>query len=416
MNNIGWLSRSQEMRGHQGSPEPYFRNIRKLAIVLALLPLTAVLTPVSATNAAAARTMTVEEYQFALTIFEREFPPRDQITITDQTGLGGAFFVRPTVGELVPGKKGYIRMNLGRMFANPLSPENRSTFVHELTHAWQIEHFELAWYLREATSNQVLSSDAYSYVCDPAKKLSDYNAEQQAEVVRNAFEGNDCARSVSRALRSDTWKLSIGSDALDVTVSETGKPYMVNTAGLMYTYVDTNWEQLSGSAGRSIAANAGQVWMVNSGGSIYSFANNTWTKARGSDGRDIAVDSDGKVWMVNSAGLIYTARGGSKWERMPGSSALRIAAGGGQVWMTNTAGLIYKFAGGQWTQMPGSAAKDIAVSNDGAVFLTNRLGLIYQWNGSAWNQLDGSDGSTVAANKNALLLANTKGRMFTRKY
>ena len=84
--------------------------------------------------------------------------------------------------------------------------------------------------------------------------------------------------------------------------------------------------------------------------------------------------------------------------------------------MTNTAGLIYKFAGGQWTQMPGSAAKDIAVSNDGAVFLTNRLGLIYQWNGTAWNQLDGSDGSTVAANKNALLLANTKGRMFTRKY
>ena len=327
--------------------------------------------------------MTVEEYQFALTIFEREFPPRDHITITDQTGIGGAFYVRPTVGEAIPGRQGYIRMNLGRMYANPLAPENRSIFVHELTHVWQIEHFTLPWYLAQATSNQVLSADAYSYVCDPVKKLSEYNAEQQAEVVKHAFEGTECDKSVARALRSDTWKLSIGSDARDVTISETGKPYMVNTVGKIYAYAGTNWDQLPGSAGRAIAANAGQVWMVNDGGSIYSLSNNVWTKTRGSDGRDIAVDSDGKVWLVNSAGLIYTARGGSKWERMPGSSASRIASGGGQVWMVNTTGLIYKFVGGQWAQMPGSAGRDITVSNDGAVFLTNKVGLIYQWNGSA---------------------------------
>ena len=81
------------------------------------------------------RRITTSEYQFALSIFQREFPPRDHITITDETGFGGATYVRPTVGELVG--DGYIRMNLGRGYSNPLSSDFIETFVHELTHAWQ---------------------------------------------------------------------------------------------------------------------------------------------------------------------------------------------------------------------------------------------------------------------------------------
>ena len=45
----------------------------------------------------ASRGMTPEEYQFALSIFERDFPVRDDIELDDGTGIDGRQFVRPTV-------------------------------------------------------------------------------------------------------------------------------------------------------------------------------------------------------------------------------------------------------------------------------------------------------------------------------
>lgn len=43
------------------------------------------------------RQINTEEYQFALSIFQREFPPRDQIFISNQTGLDNRQYVRPTI-------------------------------------------------------------------------------------------------------------------------------------------------------------------------------------------------------------------------------------------------------------------------------------------------------------------------------
>jgi hypothetical protein len=116
------------------------------------------------------RTISAEEYQFALSLFQREFPPRDQITITDETGFGNRPYVRPTVGQIVG--EGYIRINLGRNYDNPLSSRSvKGLFAHELTHAWQIEHYGLTWYGRQAVRNQVIAGDSYTYNCNPNKKL-----------------------------------------------------------------------------------------------------------------------------------------------------------------------------------------------------------------------------------------------------
>jgi hypothetical protein len=360
------------------------------------------------------RTISTEEYQFALSIFEREFPPRDIITITDETGLGDRPYVRPTVD-------GHIRINMGSLYDKCLdSDANKARFAHELTHAWQIEHYGLVWYGEQALGNQVidplLNNNPYDYKCDPSKTLGQYNAEQQGEIVKNYFEGDPCATTVARkALSSSTWKLLIGSDGTDITVDENGTYYLVNTAGFIYKYGTNDWQRLTGSSGKAIAANAGRVCLVNHPGDMYELINNSWQKLNGSDAVDIAINDDGTIWMVNTAGKIYS-RTGNTWIQMPGSSGRRISAGGGQVWLTNSEGEIYQLSGSKWTQMSGSDATDIAVSNDGKIFLTNTVGKIYERNGDGWDQLDGSDGRRVSANNGKLVLVNSAGRLYYRDY
>jgi hypothetical protein len=359
------------------------------------------------------RRITTQEYQLALSIFQREFPPRDHITITDETGFEDRPYVRPTVGELLG--DGYIRINLGRHYANPLSPGSIETFVHELTHAWQIEHYTLAWYLSQAVTNQVLPGDSYTYICDPDKKLSDYNAEQQAEIVKDAFKHNPCAMSITRSLRSDTWKLLIGSDAVDMAVDPDGTYYMVNTKGKIYRYAGDDWQELAGGDGKAIAANGGRVCLVNTARNIYELSGDAWRQMPGSDAQDVAIDSSGAAWIVNTAGKIYRFNG-SSWTTMPGSDGARISAGDGQVWLVNTAGKIYRFSGSKWEQTSGSSGRDVTVSNDGQIFLTNVVGNIYRWAGASWTELDGSDGVALDANANKLVLVNTKGRMYFSTY
>ena len=356
------------------------------------------------------RTISTKEYQFALTIFEREFPPRDEITITNFTGVGNRPYVRPTVD-------GHIRINMGDMYDKTMDPAFQGKFVHELTHAWQIEHYGLVWYGKQALENQVISDDAYSYTCDHNKTLSDYNAEQQGDIVRDYYKKMPCPTTVCRSLPSKTWKLLIGSDGRDMTVDPTGIYYLVNTAGIIYRYnlQRMDWDKLAGSDGMSIAANAGKVCLVNTAGKFYQFNGSSWTQMPGSDGRDIAINNDGTIWMTNSAGKIYRYNG-SSWNQMAGSDGRRIAAGGGQVWLVNSVGKIYQWNGSAWTQKAGSAGRDITVSNDGKVFLTNSVGNIYEWNGNGWNQLDGSDGVTLAANSGKLAMVNTKGRLYYRMY
>ena len=361
------------------------------------------------------RQITADEYHFALSIFQREFPPRDEIYVSNQTGLDNRAFVRPTI-------HGNIRMYLGRLFNKCLvNTDNKSHFAHELTHAWQIEHYGLIWYGLQALANQVIDpltgTIAYDYTCKVSKTIGDYNAEQQGEIVRNYVLGRDCEKKlVEKTLFSKTWKLLIGSDARDIAVDSDGTYYMVNRVGIIYKYNGRDWEKLNGSDGLAITANAGKVFLVNTAGFIYERVNNTWKKLPGSDAVDIAVATDRNLFMVNSHGKIYNYHPSVGWKQMAGSDGARIATGHGEIWLVNTVGKIYKLAGSSWQQMSGSDGRDIAVTNEGKVFLTNTVGKIYERSGSIWKQLDGSDGVTLAANKNKLVLVNTKGRMYFRPY
>jgi hypothetical protein len=372
---------------------------------------------------ATTRRITTEEYQFALSIFQREFPPKDQIFISNGTGLGGAMFVRPTIN-------GNIRMHLGALSSKTLTtPVNKGRFAHELTHAWQIEHYGLVWYGRQAFVNQLAEGrTSYDYICDARNTLGDYNAEQQGEIVKfyllrllgapdTVHDGRCEAKIVANTLPSKTWFLLTGSDAVDVAVDSDGTQYMVNTAGSIYQYTNDDWKQLDGSDGLSIAANGGFVLLVNKAGLIYQRSGSRWKKLPGSDAVDIAVMADGNAFMVNSVGKIYAYHPSSnQWAAMPGSDASRISAANGEIWMVNRAGKIYRYTNNSWTQMSGGSGKDITVSGERNVFLTNHDGKIYSRGSHSWKQLDGSNGIAVSANAGRLVMVNTKGRLFYRTY
>lgn len=361
------------------------------------------------------RKMTVDEYHFALKLFPREFPERDEITITDEVSpANGAFYVRPTVGKVVG--EGYIRMNMGKLYEDCL--KNPEVFAHELTHVWQLEHYSIAWYTKEFLNNHVFCDNAYMTNCSQSRTLGSYNAEQQGVLVARAYKGDPCESSiVKKALGTTTWFLMIGGSGRDVAVNANGEIFLTNSAGKIYKYHGKEWQQLSGSDGLAIAANGDRVILVNTVGKIYEWKNNNWQQLPGSDARDIAIDSNGDAWIVNTKGIIYKQVGGA-WKKMPGSDGQRIAAGGGQVWLVNSAGRIYQYNSNsnKWDQMAGSDGKDIAVSNNGQIFLTNKVGKIYKWGTGSWTQLDGSDAAAISANNGKFILLNTKGRIYQRKY
>lgn len=363
------------------------------------------------------RGMTPDEYHFALSIFERDFPVRDEIELTDGTGLGGRPFVRPTViGDP-------YKMYLGEWYEAPL--DHKPEFAHELTHVWQLYHFPETWYGWHALTDHVLGDDAgsYKYTLEDGKNFGDYGLEEQASIVEAAIgdsSATDALELVRHTFTSATWKLMIGSSGADVAVGNDGTDahalWLINSSGIIYRYAGDHWQQLPGSDGAAIAVGGGRVLMVNTVGKIYEFTADSWHQLPGGNGKDVAIASDGTAWLVNTAGAIYAmAPGAAAWQQMPGSNGSRISAGR-DVWLVNTDGEIYQWAGSLWQQTAGSDGRDIAASDDGHVFLTNEHGAIYELSGGAWQQLDGSEGRTLSAGGGTLVLVNTSGRIYRRAY
>lgn len=62
------------------------------------------------------------------------------------------------------------------------SPAYQTHFIHEMTHVWQAQERGW-WYLLLVGPFQ----RKYSYTLKPDKMLTDYNIEQQAEIVAHTF-------------------------------------------------------------------------------------------------------------------------------------------------------------------------------------------------------------------------------------
>jgi hypothetical protein len=125
------------------------------------------------------RSLRDAEKQFAATVFGNTLPV-SRIRVTNLSRGNRKF--------CIPHGDGTILVCLGEMEEDPLQANRRATFVHELTHAWQIGHnafsANLIW---EAAVNEVRGrSWAYSYTLD-GREWSKYWSEQQAQLVQDWY-------------------------------------------------------------------------------------------------------------------------------------------------------------------------------------------------------------------------------------
>lgn len=138
------------------------------------------------------------EQQFAERVFGATLP-WNRIRLTNLAGANGRAFVCPNADNL-------ILVNLGDLFDNPTTrhtnsyPVNGQLFVHELVHAWQIEHLTLdTTFLWRGIIDKLTGGD-YGYGL-PDRPFSSFGIEQQASLVEEWFSGTVRHASISWAGR-----------------------------------------------------------------------------------------------------------------------------------------------------------------------------------------------------------------------
>ncbi|WKB55313.1 hypothetical protein [Eleftheria terrae] len=126
------------------------------------------------------------EYEWAQAIFKGTLPARDRMVVTDTTGGRGAKFVFPG-----PGGKIYINLTDKWFERNTLMDQKPALLVHELVHAWQIEHNASngAWLMDALWTQTIHGTGGYEINLEELRPWGDYNLEQQAEIVEKWYVG-----------------------------------------------------------------------------------------------------------------------------------------------------------------------------------------------------------------------------------
>lgn len=127
------------------------------------------------------RAITAAEYGWANEeVFDGTLPEAARLVITDTIGGNGQQFTFPEAG-------GVISVNMGpAAYADPVGTLGE-VFLHELTHAWQLQHtpFDVTWMAQEL-ADQLQGSSAYD-VGPAGPPFSSFNYEQQAVIVQRWY-------------------------------------------------------------------------------------------------------------------------------------------------------------------------------------------------------------------------------------
>jgi hypothetical protein len=147
------------------------------------------------------REITQEEYDWANNeVFLGSLPPRDRLILTDTIGGNNRAFTFPRFD-------GKITLNMGSTaFSDPRNyPDGirGQVFIHELVHACQIQHNTNNIFIAEALASVARGKTAYLYgLAGPA--YSDFNIEQQAQIVSDWFAGSVPPGTNQTMIKKDT--------------------------------------------------------------------------------------------------------------------------------------------------------------------------------------------------------------------
>lgn len=129
------------------------------------------------------RQLTDDEYNFASTVFGDTMPPREKIYVTNLSHDGGRKYTWPELD-------GSVILNMNDAFDDPVHysssgyPTQGQVFIHEMTHAWQIQTKS---FIPGILCKAVFETGSYSF--GPAgQPWSDFGLEQQAAIVDTWFQ------------------------------------------------------------------------------------------------------------------------------------------------------------------------------------------------------------------------------------
>jgi hypothetical protein len=128
------------------------------------------------------RQLTDDEYNFAATVFGNTLPPKEKIYVTNLSHDGGRKYTWPELD-------GSIILNMGDAFADPVHyakggyKTEGQVFIHEMTHAWQIQTKS---FIPGILCKDVFETGSYSF--GPAgQPWGDFGLEQQAAIIDTWF-------------------------------------------------------------------------------------------------------------------------------------------------------------------------------------------------------------------------------------
>ncbi len=143
------------------------------------------------------RLLKESEIEFARQVFEDQLPySKVHIASYYLPGNDGVPVTLASVSSLVPVRslRSYTIYFGPKVFSEGADvPGTRNTLIHELTHVWQGHHSMFAWEYMVgsllAQGHAILTegdrNKAYDFT--PGKEWSDYNVEQQANIVEDWF-------------------------------------------------------------------------------------------------------------------------------------------------------------------------------------------------------------------------------------
>jgi hypothetical protein len=202
------------------------------------------------------------------------------------------------------------------------------------------------------------------------------------------------------------WVHQSGIAGLQIAVSPTGNPWVVNHLGQIYYNNGSTWVLAPGGGCATwiaVGPNAygstyGDPWVIGCGGGygknggVWQLQGSTWVKQPGS-ATQIAVGNFGYPWIIDAAGTIsswngsgFTAYGSGCATNIavgPYAAGIDFGEGFGDVWVTgctaeSTGYPIFQLQFGDWVKVPGYATQ-IALSPDlGVPWTTNNLGQVYR--------------------------------------
>jgi Tectonin domain len=176
--------------------------------------------------------------------------------------------------------------------------------------------------------------------------------------------------------------------AAKIAVDPKGLPWVINTEGLIFQWVEPGGWTRQGKEGADIAIGAdGSVYCltkpgVDQNGGVYVFGAGQWKSANGR-GVTLAVDPKGQAWVTTNKNEILRLDAGA-WKTFAGTASQIAIGGSGAVWAlgferdkSGNAGVQLLGKGDAWTKVPGAAAR-IAVDPKGLAWVVNASGEIYQ--------------------------------------